>query len=291
MRTCGYCGRDISSKRSDARYCSKRCLNHASYDLRTFGVVRVGREIPRGQEGTTCELCGASLAGMRPHARFCSRSCKSKAHYKLIYLDPERAAEQRRRDRERYVREQERRRAYALEYYSANADEARARSRAYRRNNPQRRRSAQDRRAAAIRAHPDSRRYSELDWLKLERQHDWRCAYCGQRPTVLVQDHVIPLSRGGRHAIANILPACRSCNASKYNHLLMEWRLRLARRQTTPLPGGDASRAPALDEEGQTTAMEPPRTRNRLRLPTSPTWTARRPTVGRAPGPPTTLAQ
>lgn len=40
----------------------------------------------------------------------------------------------------------------------------------------------------------------------------------------LEKDHVVMLTRGGRHAISNILPACKACNISKFNHLLSEWR-------------------------------------------------------------------
>lgn len=38
-------------------------------------------------------------------------------------------------------------------------------------------------------------------------------------------DHVVPVSRGGWHAIGNILPACRSCNAKKQRRTIAEWRL------------------------------------------------------------------
>lgn len=48
------------------------------------------------------------------------------------------------------------------------------------------------------------------------------CVYCGEREEITV-DHVIPLSRGGEHAVSNLLPACRSCNSSKGKKLLGEW--------------------------------------------------------------------
>ena len=35
-------------------------------------------------------------------------------------------------------------------------------------------------------------------------------------------DHVIPLSRGGLHALPNLRPACQSCNLRKGNKLLKE---------------------------------------------------------------------
>lgn len=68
--------------------------------------------------------------------------------------------------------------------------------------------------------------FGEAEWQKLQRQYGYRCAYCSVRPGKLEKDHVVPLARGGRHAIANILPACKTCNISKYDSLLVEWRLR-----------------------------------------------------------------
>lgn len=44
--------------------------------------------------------------------------------------------------------------------------------------------------------------------------YGYRCAYCGcERATEI--DHMIPLARGGTAFPSNIVPACRSCNASK----------------------------------------------------------------------------
>lgn len=54
------------------------------------------------------------------------------------------------------------------------------------------------------------------------------CFYCHKVAKIEI-DHVIPLSRGGRHSIGNIVPACRSCNASKSDRLITEWRLRIGR--------------------------------------------------------------
>ncbi|TGB13887.1 HNH endonuclease [Streptomyces sp. MZ04] len=56
-----------------------------------------------------------------------------------------------------------------------------------------------------------------------------RCAYCGI-PGDLTVDHVIPISRGGRHAIGNLVPACLTCNLTKNVMFLVEWRLRKRRR-------------------------------------------------------------
>ncbi len=50
------------------------------------------------------------------------------------------------------------------------------------------------------------------------------CAYCCERPHEHF-DHVVPLARGGRHAIGNLVPSCATCNLSKGSKLLAEWRL------------------------------------------------------------------
>ena len=49
------------------------------------------------------------------------------------------------------------------------------------------------------------------------------CAYCGRRPLALQKDCVLPISRGGRYTLANVVPACRSCNASKCNDEVTGW--------------------------------------------------------------------
>lgn len=51
------------------------------------------------------------------------------------------------------------------------------------------------------------------------------CAYCGSNGPIEA-DHVVPVSLGGRHSEGNLLPACQSCNRSKHNKLLSEWRLK-----------------------------------------------------------------
>lgn len=52
------------------------------------------------------------------------------------------------------------------------------------------------------------------------------CAYCGEPGDGLQRDCVLALSRGGRYTLANVVPACRSCNASKCNHEVTGWMRR-----------------------------------------------------------------
>ncbi|MEV5069421.1 HNH endonuclease [Microbacterium sp. LMI12-1-1.1] len=49
------------------------------------------------------------------------------------------------------------------------------------------------------------------------------CAYCGTAVGPFQKDCVLPISRGGRYTFENVVPACRSCNASKSNDEVTGW--------------------------------------------------------------------
>ena len=49
------------------------------------------------------------------------------------------------------------------------------------------------------------------------------CAYCGATGLPLQRDCVLPISRGGRYTLVNVVPACRSCNTSKCNDEVTAW--------------------------------------------------------------------
>lgn len=51
------------------------------------------------------------------------------------------------------------------------------------------------------------------------------CIYCKEPDKKITVDHAIPLARGGRHSIGNLVPACMSCNTSKGKKTIMEFRL------------------------------------------------------------------
>ncbi|NCT92451.1 HNH endonuclease [Cellulomonas sp. APG4] len=52
------------------------------------------------------------------------------------------------------------------------------------------------------------------------------CAYCGADGVALQKDCVLPISRGGRYTVDNVVPACGSCNASKCNAEVTGWMRR-----------------------------------------------------------------
>ena len=59
------------------------------------------------------------------------------------------------------------------------------------------------------------------------------CAYCGALDDALQKDCVLPISRGGRYTLENVVPACKSCNASKSNNEVTSWMR--SRRRDEPL--------------------------------------------------------
>lgn len=50
------------------------------------------------------------------------------------------------------------------------------------------------------------------------------CAACGGAGEHV--DHIVPVSRGGHHAIGNLQMLCKACNLSKHKKLSIEWRAR-----------------------------------------------------------------
>lgn len=53
-------------------------------------------------------------------------------------------------------------------------------------------------------------------------QFDHCCAYCGADGDLHIE-HVVPISKGGGHAIGNIVPACKDCNYSKRDRDAEQW--------------------------------------------------------------------
>ena len=73
---------------------------------------------------------------------------------------------------------------------------------------------------------------TDAQWLALKAVWEG-CAYCGASDCALQKDCVLPISRGGRYTLDNVVPACGSCNASKCNAEVTGWmrRKKLDERQ------------------------------------------------------------
>jgi 5-methylcytosine-specific restriction endonuclease McrA len=63
---------------------------------------------------------------------------------------------------------------------------------------------------------------TDEQWARL--QAVWGgCAYCGSTERALQRDCILPISRGGRYTLNNVVPACAACNMSKGNDEVTGW--------------------------------------------------------------------
>lgn len=62
-----------------------------------------------------------------------------------------------------------------------------------------------------------------------------RCAYCGCEINLreMQADHITPLRKGGADTVANMLPACRSCNHYKSTLTVQQFRQMVERMPAT----------------------------------------------------------
>lgn len=122
--------------------------------------------------------------------------------------------------------------------YAKNAEKTRAKHAEWRANNRelarQRNRESYWRDPEKVRSRVHLRRVNEREFLvlpkELKRLYSQPCAACGSLENQSI-DHIVPVSRGGRHTVGNLQTLCLPCNVKKANRTIMEWRLgRVARR-------------------------------------------------------------
>jgi 5-methylcytosine-specific restriction endonuclease McrA len=80
---------------------------------------------------------------------------------------------------------------------------------------------------ARLRAAGDSSGGYRLLLPEIKERDGEGCAYCGTTRGNLVIDHLLPVSKGGRSVLINLVQACRPCNARKYNLLLHSTNIRI----------------------------------------------------------------
>ena len=123
-----------------------------------------------------------------------------------------------------YIQNKERRATTNKEWYIKNRDRNAVVSRAWELSHPEAvKAKSQRRRACKLNAADGS--VTTVYLIYLLKIQDNRCGYClDVLPEVGAHlDHIYPLSKGGTHAIGNVIYTCPACNLSKGAKLLEDW--------------------------------------------------------------------
>ena len=66
---------------------------------------------------------------------------------------------------------------------------------------------------------------TQEQWESILANADYKCLKCGQAEN-LTMDHIVPLSKGGRHEFKNIQPLCLSCNSGKRDREAIDYHIK-----------------------------------------------------------------
>jgi 5-methylcytosine-specific restriction endonuclease McrA len=109
----------------------------------------------------------------------------------------------------------ERLRKYRQERYQNNKIELNAKSKAWRRRNPEKVREFSHARRARLAG--QGGRYTKEDLERIGRAQRGKCAICRRSlGEQFHRDHIMPISRGGSNAASNIQLTCDPCNRAKH---------------------------------------------------------------------------
>lgn len=115
--------------------------------------------------------------------------------------------------RARYWKDPEKARERVCEYYHENREACLERNRQWVKDNPLARRAIKRRRYAAI---GREARFTQAEFDKMAEMQDGLCFWTGDPLDDTVQiDHVVPVSRGGRHGMENLVLCNRYANLAK----------------------------------------------------------------------------
>lgn len=153
-----------------------------------------------------------SKDGLQSQCKACVNAYNCEYH--VDNLDKEHA-----RSRKYHVATRKRRQEYKRNWYANNRERQRESNHNWRVDNHEASNLIWHRRRA-LKKGCDVRVITVKDYRRIMSQP---CYLCGIAPST-AEEHIIPLSRGGRHSIGNLLGACQPCNSRKKDRLLIEFR-------------------------------------------------------------------
>jgi 5-methylcytosine-specific restriction endonuclease McrA len=214
-RACAVCGEDFASDYSFQKFCGAKCARKDRYARTREQSIAYSKQWIADNR----EKHGQYAATWRER----NPEVAKEAARQWQLAHPEKGREAAKRW---YAAHPEQARAMAKRVREATVEQRKERLRRWHEANPEASRLMGNKRRALRLGNRDSIGVRRPDWISLVRRYGGRCAYCGIRPDRIYMDHVIPLIKGGRDAIGNVLPTCFACNASKGPKLLAVWRYR-----------------------------------------------------------------
>jgi len=176
----------------------------------------------------TCTKCGDSKElsffykdknakdGHRNQCKGCKKAYTKKWHRENL--------EKRRKINRKYYQENAERKAeYAKKYYQGNCIDYVERNKKWRRDNPEKLKVILSNSKATRRARKEKNGSCKVTSKDLSKLYKQPCSFCGEYGNIHA-DHIIPISRGGRHSVGNLQPLCRSCNARKSDKFMIEFK-------------------------------------------------------------------
>lgn len=221
MKKCSRCqetkeniefGKRTSSKDGlDSRClkCIRECSKQSSDKNRTKNNSRVtvsSKLCPTCRVEKTADCFGTnpgSKDGLRNECKYC-RNVKTRHKYK----------------NEDYFRDSESIRA--AKNYIKNRDYILNRTKQWSKNNLDKKVEQRHRRQARLYGQIEFDLPKNFIKILREKQNN-TCFYCSKSEVKLTVEHMMPLSRGGKHCFNNVILACTTCNFSKHNKTLSEW--------------------------------------------------------------------
>lgn len=159
-----------------------------------------------------CEVCGKEYQSTGGGQKYCSEC-----------VPVVRAEKNRAYDAKYRKKNPEKRREGIVRWKKANPEKVKAADAKHRKANRDKCAVTFNKwRAAKYANTPISEMLTSTEWLAILAEAQGHCAYC-DKEAKLTLDHVIPLSKGGKHSKDNVVPACEHCNCSKGNKTVEEW--------------------------------------------------------------------
>lgn len=177
----------------------------------------------------TCLVCGKEYQPVSPTQKYCSEcgpAAKADVHKVCDARWNKKANPEEGRARvAKWAKENpEKATARVIKWRMVNSERNRAEIAKWKKANPDKVAvSFSKRRAAKYANTPISEMLTSTEWLAILAEVNGHCAYC-DKEAKLTLDHVIPLSKGGKHSKDNVVAACAHCNSSKGDRTLEEWK-------------------------------------------------------------------